>query len=152
MQAGSTCGVRVTGGGGRVAAHSGLFVLGRFADGLGLGESLSAAVPPCGERAPVHDRDEVLVHLLLMPAGGGEACSDIERLRARRVLFGEVASDSTLYRTIRGLGPDAMAALWAAVASVRSDVRERRGDVAGSGAVVSRLQRRQRPRHGANAC
>lgn len=72
MQVSSTRDVRVTGGGGQVAAHSGLFALGRFADGLGLGEALSAAVPPCGERAPFHDRGKVLVHLLLVLAGGGE--------------------------------------------------------------------------------
>ena len=128
MQASSTRDVRVTGGGGQVAAHSGLFALGRFADGLGLGEALSAAVPLCGERAPVHDRGKVLVHLLLMLAGGGEACSDIEHLRAQPVLFGEVASDSTLYRLLRGLGPDHTAALCEAVAGVRNRVWERRGD------------------------
>ena len=135
MQVSSTRDVRVTGGGGQVAAHSGLFALGRFADGLGLGEALSAAVPRCGERAPSHDRGKVLVHLLLMLAGGGEACSDIEHLRAQRVLFGEVASDSTLYRLLRGLGPDTVGDLLGAVAGVRGRVWERRGD-AGPGPVV----------------
>ncbi len=136
MQVSSTCDVRVTGGGGQVAAHAGLFVLGRFADGLGLCEALSAAVPAAGERAPVHDRGKVLVHLLLMLAGGGEACADIEHLRAQRVLFGEVASDSTLYRTLRGLGPDVLEGLASAVAGVRAGVWERRGDVSGSSPVV----------------
>ena len=136
MQASSTRDVRVTGGGGQVAAHSGLFALGRFADGLGLGEALSAAVPASGERAPSHDRGKVLVHLLLMLAGGGEACSDIEHLRAQPVLFGQVASDSILYRLLRGLGPDALGGLWRAVAGVRSGVWERRGDVSGPGPVV----------------
>ncbi|WP_420626863.1 hypothetical protein [Candidatus Poriferisodalis sp.] len=37
-------------------------------------------------------------------AGGGEACSDIEYLRAQWELFGDDASDSTLYRTVTGLG------------------------------------------------
>ena len=136
MDCSSTCDVRVTGGGDQVAAHGGLFVLGRFADGLGLGEALSAVVAPGGERAPVHDRGKVLVHALLMLAGGGEACSDIEHLRAQPVLFGQVASDSTLYRTLRGLGPEAVQSLLAAVASVRGAVWERRGDTAGSAAVV----------------
>ncbi len=131
MQVSSTRDVRVEGGGGQVAAHSGLFALGRFADSLGLEEALSAAVPPGGERAPVHDRGKVLVHSLLMLAGGGEACSDIEHLRAQPVLFGEVASDSTLYRTLRGLGPGATEALLEAVAGVRAGVWERRGDAAG---------------------
>ncbi|WP_419924313.1 IS1380 family transposase [Candidatus Poriferisocius sp.] len=131
MQVSSTRDVRVAGGGGQVAAHSGLFALGRFADGLGLGEALSAAVPRGGERAPVHDRGKVLAHSLLMLAGGGEACSDIEHLRAQPVLFGEVASDSTLYRTLRGLGPGATEAVLGAVAGVRAGVWERRGDAAG---------------------
>ena len=136
MQVSSTCDVRVTGGGDQVAAHAGLFALGRFADGLGLSEALSAVVPAAGERAPVHDRGKVLVHLLLMLAGGGEACADIEHLRAQRVLFGEVASDSTLYRTLRGLGPDVLEGLASAVAGVRSDVWERRGDTESSAPVV----------------
>ena len=108
MDCSSTCDVRVTAGGDQVAAHGGLFVLGRFAGGLGLGEALSAVLSPSGERAPSHDRGKVLVHALLMLAGGGEACSDIEHLRAQPVLFGQVASDSTLYRLLRGLGPDAV--------------------------------------------
>ena len=136
MDGSSTCDVRVTGGGDQVAAHGGLFVLGRFADGLGLGEALSAVVAPGGERAPSHDRGKVLVHALLMLAGGGEACSDIEHLRAQPVLFGRVASDSTLYRTLRGLGPEAVRSLLGAVASVRGAVWERRGDTAGSAGVV----------------
>ena len=136
MDCGSTCDVGVTGGGGRVAAHGGLFVLGRFCDALGLGAALSSAVPRAGERAPVHDRGKVLVHALLVLAGGGGACSDIEHLRARPVLFGEVASDSTLYRTLSGLGPDVVKALLGAVAGVRAGVWDRRGDAESSGPVV----------------
>ena len=136
MDCSSTRDVGVTGGGGQVAAHVGLFALGRFCDALGLGAALSSAVPPRGERAPSHDRGKVLVHASLMLAGGGEACSDIEHLRAQRVLFGDVASDSTLYRTVRGLGPDVVGDLLGAVASVRAGVWESRGDAAGSAAVV----------------
>lgn len=101
MRSNGTRDVGVTGGGGQVAAYGGLFVLGRFADGLGLGAALSAAVPQAGERAAVHGRGKVLVHALLMFAGGWECCAGIERLRAQPVLFGEVASDSTLYRMLR---------------------------------------------------
>ncbi|WP_420621900.1 IS1380 family transposase [Candidatus Poriferisodalis sp.] len=96
-----------------------LFALGGFADRVGLTEALSAAVPRRGERAPVHDRGAVLVHALLMLAGGGEACTDIEYLRAQRELFGDVASDSTLYRTITGLGAGGAGALLGAAAAVR---------------------------------
>ena len=110
---------RLAGGGDRVVWGVGLFALGGFADRVGLTEALSAAVPPRGERAPVHDRGAVLVHGLLMLAGGGEACTDIEHLRAQRELFGDVASDSTLYRTLTGLGASGAAALLGAAAEVR---------------------------------
>ena len=36
---------------------------------------------------------------MLMLAGGGECCADIEFLGSQGRLFGEVCSDSTLYRT-----------------------------------------------------
>src|SRR5438045_3350878 len=90
----------VEGGGDQVVAHVGLHVLGAFADRLGLGDALSAAIPITGERAPLHDRGKVLAQAMLMLAGGGEACADIEHLRAQATLFGAVPSDSTLHRTI----------------------------------------------------
>ena len=52
------------------------------------------------------------------------------------MLFGEVASDSTLYRTLSGLGPDVVKALLGAVAGVRAGVWDRRGDAGSSGPVV----------------
>ena len=119
MKPGSVTNARLAGGGDRVVRGAGLFALGRFADRVGLSEALSAAVPPGGERVPVHDRGEVLAHALLVLAGGGEACTDIEYLRAQRELFGDVASDSTLYRTITGVGPGGAAALGGAAAAVR---------------------------------
>ena len=100
----------------------GLFALGGFSDRVGLTGALSGAVPWRGERAPVHDRGRVLVHALLMLAAGGEACADIEHLRAQRQLFGEAASDSTLWRVLTGLGADGAAMLLGAAASVRPGV------------------------------
>ena len=44
-------------------------------DRLGVGASLSSAVPPAGERAPAHDRGKVLTQAMLMLAGGGECVS-----------------------------------------------------------------------------
>ncbi len=119
MKLSSVTSAQLAGGGDRAVWGVGLFALGRFADRVGLTEALSAAVPPRGERAPVHDRGEVLVHGLLVLAGGGEACTDIEYLRAQPELFGDVASDSTLYRTLTGLGPGGAAALLGAAAAVR---------------------------------
>ena len=57
-------------------------------------EARSAVVPRV-ERSPSHDRGKVLVHAMLMLAGDGEACSDIEYLRAQPVAGG--------WRRTRGL-------------------------------------------------
>jgi hypothetical protein len=46
---------------------------------------------------------------MLILAGGGESCADIERLRAQERLFGAVPSDSTVYRTFRQIGPGEVA-------------------------------------------
>ena len=119
MKVSSVSRARLAGGGDRVVQGVGLFCLGGFADRVGLTAALSGAVPQRGERAPAHDRGRVLVHALLVLAGGGEACSDIEHLRAQPELFGGVASDSTLWRTVAGLGADGAERVLGAAGSVR---------------------------------
>jgi hypothetical protein len=121
----STRRVAIEAGGDGAVAHVGLHALGSFADRLGLGDALSARIPPAGERLPVHDRGKVLTQAMLMLAGGGESCADIEALRAQERLFGPVASDSTTYRTFRQIDPATLAGLWEAVASVRAKVWRR---------------------------
>jgi len=128
----STVAVVVEGGGDQVVAHVGLHVLGAFADRLRLGDSLSARIAPGGERAPVHDRGKVLVQTMLMLAGGGEACTDIEHLRSQPSLFGSVPSDSTLYRTFRQLDADTLAGLWTAMGEVRAAVWRRSSATTGT--------------------
>jgi hypothetical protein len=97
--------VVVEGGGEQVVAHVGLHALKAFGDRLGLGAKLSGAIPITGERLPLHDRGKVLVHSMLMLAGGGECCGDIEHLRSQEELFASVPSDSTTYRTFRQITP-----------------------------------------------
>ncbi len=120
-------------GGDQVVAHVGLHALASFADRVGVGPALSAvlATPRGG-----HDRGRVLVHAMAMLAGGGEACSDIERLRAQPALFGMVASDSTLYRTIRSIDESCLDSLRAAAAEVRQGVWRRSSVMTGTDAVV----------------
>jgi hypothetical protein len=132
----STTRVVVEGSGEGVVAHVGLHALGRFADRLGLGDALSARVPVLGERLPLHDRGKVLTQAMLMLAGGGEACSDIEKLRAQPMLFGAVPSDSTVYRTFREIDAATLAGLGAAVAEVRAQVWARAAATTGTGTVV----------------
>ncbi len=136
MDANSTLTVRVEGGGDQVVAHVGLHALGAFADRLDLGDCLSTAIPISGERLPVHDRGKVLVQTMLVVAGGGESCADIEHLRSQERLFGEVPSDSTVYRTFRGIGPETLGGLWEAMAEVRARVWRRSSATTGSDPVV----------------
>ncbi len=134
MNANSTVAVVVEGGGEQVVAHVGLHALGSFADRLELGSSLSTRMPQ--PRLRFHDRGKVLVQAMLMLAGGGEACSDIERLRAQPSLFGTVASDSTLYRTIRSIDASALEGVWEAMAETRAQVWRRSSAAAGGAPVV----------------
>lgn len=136
MNANSTVSVVVEGGGKGVVAHVGLHALGAFADRLGLGDSLSARIPVGGERLPIHDRGKVLTQAMLMLAGGGEACSDIEHLRAQESLFGSVPSDSTLYRSFREVTPSTLEGLWEAMREVRAQVWRRASATTGTDTVV----------------
>ena len=119
VKANSSLALRVEVGGGAQVGHVGLWLLGRFADRLGVGEVLSEAF---GSSGVVHCRGRLLVHLMLVLAGGGEACTDIETLRSQRGLFGEVASDSTLYRTLTQADEGTLEALAGAMATVRERV------------------------------
>lgn len=136
MNGNSVVPVVVGAGGRQVVAHVGLHALGAFADRLGLGDALSARIPPAGERLPVHDRGKVLTQAMLMLAGGGEACADIEHLRAQGSLFGAVASDSTLYRTFRQITPAILEGIWEAMAETRSKVWSRAAVTTGTTTVV----------------
>ena len=123
-------------GGTGVVAHVGLHALCAFADRLGLGDSLSAAIPLRGERAPLHDRGKVLVQQMATIAGGGESCADIEYLRAEETLFGFVPSDSTVWRTFHEIAPKTRAALKCALAKVRVKVWRRALVTIGTDPVV----------------
>ena len=136
MNRNSVTNVGVEAGGTQLVAHAGLHALGGFADRIGLGAALSRAIPWTGERAPLHDRGTVLTHAMLMLAAGGEACSDIEFLASQPRLFGAVASDSTLYRTIRNITPAVLADLTTQTAAVRSSVWRRMSATTGTATVV----------------
>jgi hypothetical protein len=112
-------------GGSGVVAHVGLHALCAFADRLGLGDELSSAIPRPRERAPLHDHGKVLIHAMAMLAGGGEACSEIEFLRSEQSLFGNVASDSTLWRTFHAITLATRDEVKRAIANVRAEVWHR---------------------------
>jgi hypothetical protein len=114
--------VKVESGGQGVVAHVGLHALGSVADALGLGAALSSRLDYAGERVPLHDRGKVLVQMALVLAGGGESCADVEHLRAQVDLFGDVPSDSTVYRTFHEFDADQRGEFARALAEVREKV------------------------------
>ncbi len=57
-----------------------------------------------------------------MLAGGGEACTDIEAFRSQATLFGEVPSDSTLWRVFHQLDGATRERLWNSMAEMRAQV------------------------------
>ncbi len=133
MNVNSTVAAVVEGGGEGVVAHVGLHALGRFADRVGLAEALSAVIPA---GMVLHDRGKMAVQAMLVLAGGGEACSDIERLRAQPALFGSVPSDTTLYRMLRRIDEQTRDAMWDALVAVRSRVWKRSSATTGTAVVV----------------
>ena len=137
MQTTSVRRVVVEPGGDQVASHVGLHALGAFADRVGLGAALSARIPVSGNRHPLHDRGKVLVHQMLVLAGGGESCADIEYLRVEDDLFADVCSDSTLYRTFtESLDVTVLPGVKEGFAEVRRRVWRRAGLAKGTDAVV----------------
>jgi hypothetical protein len=132
----SVLNVKVEGDRTQVVAHAGQHSLGRFADRVGLPAALSAAIKNSGERAPVHDRGKVLTHAMSMLAAGGEACTDIEFLGSQDRLFGDVCSDTTLYRTIRAITPSMLTDLRTAAAMVRRQMWSRMAATTGTAMVV----------------
>jgi hypothetical protein len=131
----STRRVKVEAGGAGVVAHVGLHALGAFADRIGLGDSLSACIPMSSERAPLHDRGKVLLQTALAIAGGGESCADIEHLRSQPDLFGNVPSDSTVWRTFNEITPAVRAELALGLAEARARVWARSAATCGNGPV-----------------
>lgn len=71
---------------------------------VGLDQALSAALVSWRKPLAVHDPGKVLLlDLALTLAIGGDSMADVAVLRAEPGVFGSVASDPTVSRTITGL-------------------------------------------------
>lgn len=97
----------------------------------GLDRALSAALAPWRRPLAVHDPGKVVLDLALTLALGGDCLADIALLRAEPGLYGPVASDPTVSRTIDALAADAPAAL-KGIDAARAAVRARAGRWPGS--------------------
>ena len=88
----------------------------------GLDTALSAALGPWRRPLAIHDPGKVVLDLALTLALGGDCLADIALLRAEPGVYGLVASDPTVSRTIDVLAADAPAAL-KAIGTARAAAR-----------------------------
>jgi hypothetical protein len=86
-----------------IVAHTGSVALRALTDRTGLTGALSSALARRGF-TPVHDRGRVLADTAVLIADGGRVMSDLAVLRDQGELFGPVASDPTLWRTLNDIG------------------------------------------------
>jgi hypothetical protein len=96
----------------------------------GLGRVLSAALSRWRRPMAIHDPAKVITDLAIALALGGDCLADMALLRAEPGVFGQVASDPTVSRTINVLAADAKRAL-AAIDSARAAARARVWTLAG---------------------
>jgi hypothetical protein len=106
----------------------------------GLGAGLSAALERWRKPTAVHDPAKVVLDLAVSLALGGDCLADIAVLRAEPGIYGRVASDPTVSRTVDVLAADSAAAL-KAIDTARAAAR----------ATVWRLAGKQAPDSGTDA-
>ena len=127
----------------QVVSHAGSVLLTETVTRVGLDHALSSALGRWRPRLAVHDPAKVLLDLALGLAVGGDCLADVAVLRAEPRVFGPVASDPTVSRTIDRLAQDATAVL-AAIDTARAAARARAWTLAGDDApdhsVASNLQ------------
>jgi Transposase DDE domain group 1 len=100
MRDGRPVTVEVTADGAGLVSHAGSALLGQVSDQLGLTRALSSRLGVLKARRRGHDPGRVIRDLAVMLADGGECVSDLCAVREQDALFGEVASDSTAFRTV----------------------------------------------------
>ena len=96
----------------------------------GLGQDLSRALAPWRKPLAVHDPGKVVLDLAIALALGGDCLADVALLRAEPGVYGPVASDATVSRTITALAGDVTRAL-AAIDTARASARARAWTLAG---------------------
>lgn len=97
----------------------------------GLGPGLSVALAPWRKPLAVHDPAKVIIDQAMALALGGDCLADVGLLRAEPGVYGLVASDPTVSRTIAALAADAPAAL-KAINAARSAARATAWALAGT--------------------
>ncbi|HKT58176.1 MAG TPA: IS1380 family transposase [Microbacterium sp.] len=105
-----------------VIGQAGGVLLTETARAAGLDRALSAALGRWRKPLAVHDPGKIVLDLAITLALGGDALSDVATLRAEPGVYGQVASDPTVSRTITALAADADRVL-AAIGTARQHAR-----------------------------
>jgi hypothetical protein len=119
----------VDGAGTQVVSHAGAVLLTDTIRAVGLDAALSSALERWRPATAVHDPAKVLLDLAIGLAVGGDCLADVALLRVQPGVFGMVASDPTVSRTIDRLAADADRVL-AAVNTARASARARAWELA----------------------
>lgn len=115
--------LRVDGGGAGQVSQAGGVLLVETIRAVALDRELSAALAPWRRPQARHDPAKVLLDLAVSLALGGDCLADVAVLREQSEVFGPVASDPTVSRTIDALAADAtnvLSAVQAARAACRA--------------------------------
>ena len=123
--------VRVDGVGRGVVSHAGGLLLTEVVRVSGVDRLLTAGLTPWRKPLAIHDPAKVVTDLAIALALGGDCLADIAVLRAEPGVFGLVASDPTVSRTIDALAKDAPVVL-TAIDKVRAATRARVWELAGA--------------------
>lgn len=121
-------------------AQAGGVLLTRAAEATGLTASLRAELSTWRKPSAVHDPGKITSDLALSLALGGDCLADLGLLRAAPGVYGNVASEATVSRTLGALAVDADTAV-RAINRARASARQRAWAMAGDAA----------PGHGATA-
>ena len=108
-------------------------LLTKTAELIGVSAAMREALSAWRKPTAVHDRGKVLTDVAVALALGGDCLADAAIIRAEEGLFGAVASDATVSRTISALAKDAERVL-AAVAAARKAARAQAWAMAGDDA------------------
>lgn len=115
-----------------VVSHAGSRLLADLAARTTLTGQLSAVLAPLGRPRAVHDPGRVLVDLAVAVADGAECISDIAVLADQPGLFGQVASDSTVWRLLAELDDQHLAGIAAARAAAWEVAWAQRAELTGA--------------------
>lgn len=108
----------VTGDGDGLVSHAGVAWLAETADLSGLTDGLSVAMTSVPQRR--HDAGRTLAQMVLALADGATCLSDLAATRAQPAMFGNVASEATVWRTFDHVGSVELRAIAAARAAARA--------------------------------